>query len=393
MVVRQALSDPIELSLVFNHYHLPVAANPSYLSAVEAGDPRLTAAERGRPGPGPAAGPSLPGHDRRRAELGRIGGADTGRADSRAPLLGRAGPARHRLGRPPARRHRPRHPLVVGATAHRGPLNLDQRELVASAAPFGQLSVSPHPRVTPDGRGPLPLSRPGGGPETRRRRSVGPPHHERAQPQHRHDRGGCAGPQRLRQPGDRLRDAHRRARAVAGRIGAGSIPELAPSRLRSFELAVRGLIEPVRLRYEVAAYRSRLLDRIVPVRSRDFALHYDNAGETARDGVDVSLGWRPPARFEARFAYTLQNFIFRRFVLEGVDYAGKREPGAPPRRVFAGVDYAAPFRLQASASVRWVDEYFFTLARIIPGTADAVTLPWARRGSVVRLATAPGRRV
>ena len=39
-------------------------------------------------------------------------------------------------------------PFVVGAIAHRGPLNFDQREQVASAAPFGQLSVSPHPRVT-----------------------------------------------------------------------------------------------------------------------------------------------------------------------------------------------------------------------------------------------------
>ena len=29
-----------------------------------------------------------------------------------------------------------------GATAHRGPLNFDPRELVASAAPFGQLGFT-----------------------------------------------------------------------------------------------------------------------------------------------------------------------------------------------------------------------------------------------------------
>ena len=144
-----------------------------------------------------------------------------------------------------------------------------------------------------------------------------------------------------------------------GRRGGFNL-ELDPSRLRSLELGVRGLIEPARLRYEVAAYRSRLVDRIVPVRSGEFGLYYGNVGETARNGVELSVGWRATARLEARLAYTRQDFVFRRFVLEGVDYARKREPGAPPRRLFAGVDYAAPFRLPASASVPWVDEYFFT---------------------------------
>ena len=135
----------------------------------------------------------------------------------------------------------------------------------------------------------------------------------------------------------------------------------------------------------VAAYRSRLLDRIVPIRSGEFGLYYGNVGETARNGLEVSLGWRPTARFGAEFAYTHQDFVFRRFVLEGVDYSGKREPGAPPRRLFASVDYAAPFRLQARASVRWVDEVFFTNANEAGATNWAYTVVDLRFGWVGRV--------
>ena len=39
------------------------------------------------------------------------------------------------------------------------------------------------------------------------------------------------------------------------------------------------------------------------------------------------------------------------------DYSGNLEPGAPPHRLFAGIDYAAPFGLRSSATVRWVDEF------------------------------------
>ena len=148
---------------------------------------------------------------------------------------------------------------------------------------------------------------------------------------------------------------------------------------------MRGLIEPARPRYEIAAYRSRLLDVVVPVRSGMFGLYYDNAGETARNGVELSLSWRPAVRFGAELAYTWQDFVFRRFVLEGVDYAGKREPAAPPRRLFAGIDYAAPFGLQASASVRRVGEFFFTNANEPEATNWAYTVVDLRLGWVVQM--------
>ena len=285
-------------------------------------------------------------------------------------------------------------PFVVSATAHRGPLNLDQQELVASAAPFGQFSVSPHSRVTMTA-------------------GARYDHYRFRAMDRKLDDGDQSGRRTMSAhsptfgmtvavvPGlnlyGNLATAYETpitaglARSPGGRGGFN--PELDPSRLRSFELGVRGLIEPARLRYEVAAYRSRLLDRIVPVYSRGFALHYENAGETARDGVELSLGWRPTARFEARLAYTRQDFVFRRFVLDGVDYAGKREPGRVGDidvQPFAGIDNLPDERYKSSGLA---NEFTGRYYRSSPGREIYVGLTFgggSRSSHLASLRPAPG---
>ena len=430
VVVRQALSPRTELSLVFNHYDLPFAANPAYLTAAEAADPRLPAAERGRDPQQPSrwlGGTTVAKENWGESALQMQGGATLEHRFSGAHVLNATvWAARRRVdtallirtldlrrrgaglrstyqgaaevgsttfrwtaGVDVSSKDETRldyhflPPYVVVGTAHRGALNLDQQELVSSAAPFGQLSVSPHPRVTLTA---------GARYDHYRFRAV--------------DRKLDDGDQ----SGRRTMSAHSPTLGMTVAVAPGlnvygnfatayETPitaelarspderggfnnELDPSRLRSHELGVRGLIEPARLQYEVAAYRSRLLSQIVAIRPSAVALYYVNAGETARNGVELSLSWRPTARFEARLAYTHQDFVFRRYVLGGVDYSGKREPGAPPGRLFAGVDYAAPFRLQASASVRWVDEYFFTNANEAAATNWAYTVVDLRFGWV-----------
>ena len=430
VVVRQTLSTGTELSLVFNHYHLPFAANPASLTGIEAGDPRLTAAERGGRVPDPRQarpfrGATVAEQNWGESAVQRQGGAtlehrfggghvlratvwasrrrvDTGLGIRALDLRRRGAGVRSEVqgaaevgstaiewtaGVDVSSKDEDRldyrflPPFVVGATAHRGPLNFDQRELVSSSAPFGQLSVSPHPRVTLTA---------GARYDRYRFRAVdrklddGDQSGRRTMSAH----SPTAGMTVAVAPGLNVYGNFATAYETPitaelarspGKRGGFNL-ELDPSRLRSFELGVRGLVEPARLRYEVAAYRSRLLDRIVPVRSGEFGLYYGNVGETARNGVELSLNWRPTASLDARLAYTLQDFIFHRFVLEGIDYTGNREPGAPPRRLFAGVDYAAPFRLQASASVRRVDEYLLTTANEAGVTNWAYTVVDLRLG-------------
>jgi iron complex outermembrane receptor protein len=140
--------------------------------------------------------------------------------------------------------------------------------------------------------------------------------------------------------------------------GAGGFnQDLNPQDLRSLEVGVRGLIAPARLRYQVAAYVSTVDNALVTFQnplSQDF---FRNAGKSSRDGVEVSLDWVPNPSFSARFAYTYQNFTFERFVTESSDFSGNIEPGAPPHRVFTGLNYSAPFGLRSGATLRWVDAY------------------------------------
>ena len=132
---------------------------------------------------------------------------------------------------------------------------------------------------------------------------------------------------------------------------------LDPEDLTSFEFGIRGLAEPARLRYEVAYYTSSITNAFVPQQRPDDEVYQVNAGETSRNGLEMLLEWVPDSTFSARFAYTYQDFVFDRFTLNGTDYAGYLEPGAPPHRVFAGLTYRSPLGVTAIGQVRWVDEY------------------------------------
>ncbi len=132
---------------------------------------------------------------------------------------------------------------------------------------------------------------------------------------------------------------------------------LDPEDLTSFEVGVRGLAEPARLRYEFAFYTANLTNALVPFQRPDEKVYFANAGETSRNGVELLLEWVPDPSLSARVAYTYQDFVFDNFVLDGNDFGGNIEPGSPPHRVFAGVTHRAPFGLTSIAQLRWVDDY------------------------------------
>ena len=132
---------------------------------------------------------------------------------------------------------------------------------------------------------------------------------------------------------------------------------LEPENLTSWEIGVRGLAESARLRYELAFYMSQVTNGLVPFELPEGVVFFTNAGETARNGVEMLVEWVPDSSFSARFAYTYQDFTFDKFVLDGDDFAGNLEPGAPPHQVFAGVTHRTPYGLTSIAQVRWVDEY------------------------------------
>ncbi len=410
VVVRQTLSSRTELAAVFNHYNAPFTANPSYLNAAQADDPRLTVADRAGINPDPRQARPVRGTDvdvenwgetTRHSQGGvtvehhgagkhffrgtvwtarrLVGGGLTIRAiDLKRSASGvrseYRGAAELRsttiewttgidvAAQDDARLyHRFVPPYVPGGNEHRGAPLLDQREGVLSTAPFAQVSVAPHTRVTVTA-------------------GIRYDHYRFSAADRKLDDGDQSGRHTMSatSPTVGLTFALTPDVNVYGNystayttpttiqlarspIGVGGFnQELGPEWLRSVELGLRGLFQPLRLRYDVVTYRSRLQGAIIPVLTGPFGLYYDNVSDAARNGVELSLSWTPTVRFNARFSYTYQDFVYRDFVLDGIDYAGNREPAAPPQRLFGGVEYVAPFGLKASATLRWFDEYYLT---------------------------------
>ena len=133
--------------------------------------------------------------------------------------------------------------------------------------------------------------------------------------------------------------------------------DLEPEDLTSWEIGVRGLLEPARLRYEFAFYTANVTNGLIPFERPDGVVFFTNAGETSRNGIEMLVEWVPDPSFAARFAYTYQDFTFDKFILDGDDFGGNIEPGAPPHRVFAGVTHRTSYGLTSIAQLRWVDEY------------------------------------
>ena len=133
--------------------------------------------------------------------------------------------------------------------------------------------------------------------------------------------------------------------------------DLEPEDLRSVEVGLRGRISPWKLRYEVAGYRATLENAFVAFEGADEQTFFRNTGESSRDGIELLLEWRPVPRVRTRLTYTYQDFVFERFQVGDDDFAGNREPGAPPHQLFAEVTHQSAFGLLSSVSLRWVDAY------------------------------------
>ena len=257
-------------------------------------------------------------------------------------------------------------PAVPGDDATNGTLNVDQTEDVLSAGPFAQVGIAPNDRVQLTA-------------------GVRWDYYDFSAGDRKLDDGD--------QSGDRTMDAISPSVGVTvaaapnvnlfanyatayetpttvelsnTESGMGGFNQnLEPQDLTSVEFGVRGLLEPARVRYEATVFVSTVDNALVSFQnplSQDF---FRNAGKASRDGFELALDWVPVPSFNTRFAYTYQDFAFEEFNTGSSDFAGKDEPGAPPHRFFAAINYTAPFGLRSGATVRWVDEFTLNNANTV----------------------------
>lgn len=137
--------------------------------------------------------------------------------------------------------------------------------------------------------------------------------------------------------------------------GGGFDPELGPSVQRGFEVGARGALGGERASWELVLYRTEVDDALVPFEGATGEVFFRNAGEVERDGLELSVDASVLSRLDARLSYTLQDHRFERFVVEGDDVSGNREPGVPPHRVHAGLVARGPLGLRGEVDLGWVD--------------------------------------
>jgi len=142
--------------------------------------------------------------------------------------------------------------------------------------------------------------------------------------------------------------------------------------LRSLEIGARGRLPEFGLGFEVAAYASTLDNAFVEQQRPDEQTYFTNAGRTSRNGLELRLDWSARPDLGAWFSYTYQDFTFDQFTAGAEDFAGNREPGAPPHQLFLGGHYTAPNGARATARLRWVGEYVVDNANAVSNWAYTV---------------------
>lgn len=121
--------------------------------------------------------------------------------------------------------------------------------------------------------------------------------------------------------------------------GAGFNSALQPAQAFSRELGIKG--EWPALRYALAVYRIDLEDELVafslPAQpGRNF---YRNAGQSRRNGLELSLDWQLADAWRWSLAYAYNRYRFIDYQTQTEDFSGKRVPGIPAQSLFSEVAY------------------------------------------------------
>ncbi len=116
---------------------------------------------------------------------------------------------------------------------------------------------------------------------------------------------------------------------LANPSGLGGFnPDIEPQLATNYEIGVKGAIGQ-RSSYELTLFSMDVEDELIvfEVGGRDV---YENAGESSREGVEMSFASEPIDGLRFMLAYTYSDFVFDRFIDDnGNDHSGNTIPGIP----------------------------------------------------------------
>lgn len=119
--------------------------------------------------------------------------------------------------------------------------------------------------------------------------------------------------------------------------GGGFNSALQPARALSRELGIKG--EWPALRYALSVYRIELEDELVAFSFQSGRNFYRNAGQSRRDGLELSLDWQFADAWRWSAAYAYNRYRFEDYQTTVGDFSGKRIPGIPRQTLFSELAY------------------------------------------------------
>ncbi|MFZ3154611.1 TonB-dependent receptor family protein [Pseudomonas sp.] len=121
--------------------------------------------------------------------------------------------------------------------------------------------------------------------------------------------------------------------------GGGFNSALQPAQAFSRELGIKG--EWPALRYGLALYRIELEDELVgfSLPTQPGRNLYRNAGQSRRDGLELSLDWQLADAWRWSAAYAYNRYRFADYQTAAGDFSGKRIPGIPRQTLFSELAY------------------------------------------------------
>ncbi len=160
--------------------------------------------------------------------------------------------------------------------------------------------------------------------------------------------------------------------------GAGGFnPDVDPQLATNYEIGIRGTIAE-RNRYELALFSIDVEDELIPFElgGRDI---FENAGESTREGVELSFTSEPVAGLLMKLAYTYSDFRFDRFVSDGGDdFSGNKIPGIPENVLYGEVAYTHPSGFYGVIDARSVGKLYANNSN--SATVDSYTVVNLRAG-------------
>ncbi len=143
----------------------------------------------------------------------------------------------------------------------------------------------------------------------------------------------------------------------------GVNPDLNPEKSVNYEIGAVGDLAEEKLHYELSLFYLNLYDSFVPQTDTSGFTKFVNAGRSANNGVEALLSYKI---YEDKtgiislvrpfITYSYNSFAYKDYTLNGIDYSGKKIPGAAPNLFNAGLDITSAAGLYFYLTYEYTDK-------------------------------------